>query len=167
MTVWLTDEAGKPSSSSITLDDFMSDLNSPDPVVAEEATDEITKTILVVDDDVSFTEAIKLVLEDQGYEIIVAHDGEAGLSMVTPDVDLMILDFMLPRRSGFMVLEKLHSKRTHYMPIIMITANEASRHEYYAEKLGVSDYLRKPFSMNQLIDSVNKFLRPNRDEESS
>ena len=49
----------------------------------------------------------------------------------------------------------------------MITANEASRHEYYAEKLGVSDYLRKPFSMDQLIDSVNKFLRPNRDQESS
>ena len=71
---------------------------------------------------------------------------------------LMILDMMMPKRSGFLVLEKL--RRTHPIPVrvIMITANEGSRHKAYAEMLGVDDYIRKPFGMDRLIDSVERLL---------
>jgi DNA-binding response OmpR family regulator len=65
---------------------------------------------------------------------------------------------MMPKRSGFLVLEKL--RRTEESPtrVIMITANEGSRHKAYAEMLGVDDYIRKPFPMDRLIDSVGRLI---------
>ena len=69
----------------------------------------------------------------------------------------MILDMMMPKRSGFLVLEKL--RRTRPVPMrVMITANEGSRHKAYAEMLGVDDYIRKPFAMDRLVDSVHRLL---------
>jgi DNA-binding response OmpR family regulator len=64
----------------------------------------------------------------------------------------------MPKRSGFLVLEKLRRTRPVPLRIIMITANEGSRHKAYAEMLGVDDYLRKPFAMDRLVDSVQKLL---------
>ena len=72
--------------------------------------------------------------------------------------DLLILDMMMPKRSGFLVLEKLRRSRPEPMRIIMITANEGSRHKAYAEMLGVDDYIRKPFAMDRLLESVEKLL---------
>lgn len=74
------------------------------------------------------------------------------------DPDLLILDMMMPKRSGFLVLEKLRRTRPIPVRVIMITANEGSRHKVYAEMLGVDDYIRKPFAMDRLIDSVGKLL---------
>jgi len=70
----------------------------------------------------------------------------------------MILDMMMPKRSGFLVLEKLRRTRPVPMKIIMITANEGSRHKAYAEMLGVDDYIRKPFAMDRLLESVEKLI---------
>ena len=64
----------------------------------------------------------------------------------------------MPKRSGFLVLERLKRKRDGQQRIIMITANEGSRHKAYAEMLGVDDYLRKPFPMDRLIASVNRLI---------
>ena len=69
--------------------------------------------------------------------------------------DLVILDMMMPRMGGYPVLEHFRGK-TDAPPIIMITANEGSRHKAYAEYLGVVDYIRKPFAMERLLEAVNK-----------
>jgi DNA-binding response OmpR family regulator len=128
---------------------------SPAPVAATE------KRILLVDDDAEIVEAIKFALESKGFQVLIARDGNQGLAMAErEDPDLMILDMMMPKRSGFLVLEKLRRSRPVPMRIIMITANEGSRHKAYAEMLGVDDYLRKPFAMDRLVDSVNKLLNP-------
>ena len=98
-------------------------------------------------------------MEAQGYQILIARDGNQGLVMVErEDPDLVILDMMMPKRSGFLVLEKLRRSRPVPIRVIMITANEGSRHKAYAEMLGVDDYIRKPFAMDRLIESVGKLL---------
>ena len=117
------------------------------------------KRVLVVDDDPDIIESVRFPLEKRGYEVLVARDGNQGLTLAEKECpDLVILDMMMPKRSGFLVLEKL--RRTHTAPIhvIMITANEGSRHKAYAEMLGVDDYIRKPFAMDRLIDSVDSLL---------
>ena len=118
-----------------------------------------TKRILLVDDDREIVESMKIALEATGYEILVARDGNQGLAMAErDDPDLVILDMMMPKRSGFLVLEKIRRTRPVPLRVIMITANEGSRHKAYAEMLGVDDYIRKPFAMDRLIDSVNRLL---------
>ncbi|MCA9119166.1 MAG: response regulator [Planctomycetaceae bacterium] len=117
------------------------------------------KRILIVDDDYEIIDALRYALEAKGFEVMIARDGNQGLAMAEREVpDLVILDMMMPKRSGFLVLEKL--RRTHSEPIrvIMITANEGSRHKAYAEMLGVDDYIRKPFAMDRLVESVSRLL---------
>src|SRR5204863_4849866 len=96
-----------------------------------------TKRILLVDDDFEIIESMRMLLESQGHTVLVARDGNQGLAMAEREnPDLMILDMMMPKRSGFLVLEKLRRSRPEPMRIIMITANEGSRHKAYAEMLG-------------------------------
>ena len=117
------------------------------------------KRVLLVDDDPEIIESIRIPLQAKGYSVLIARDGNQGLAMAERErPDLVILDMMMPKRSGFLVLEKL--RRSHEAPlkVIMITANEGSRHKAYAEMLGVDDYLRKPFAMDRLIDSVERLL---------
>ena len=117
------------------------------------------KRILLVDDDGEIIDTMTYALEAKGYEIIVARDGNQGLAMAErEDPDLVILDMMMPKRSGFLVLEKLRRTRSIPLRIIMITANEGTRHKAYAEMLGVDDYIRKPFAMDKLLDSVTRLL---------
>ena len=117
------------------------------------------KRILLVDDDREIIESVRIALEGAGYEILVARDGNQGLALAErEDPDLVILDMMMPKRSGFLVLEKLRRTRPVPLRIIMATANEGSRHKAYAEMLGVDDYLRKPFAMDRLLDSVERLL---------
>jgi DNA-binding response OmpR family regulator len=117
------------------------------------------KRILLVDDDYEIVEAIRHALESKGHAVTVARDGNQGLALAErEDPDLMILDMMMPKRSGFLVLEKLRRSRPVPLRVIMITANEGSRHKAYAEMLGVDDYIRKPFAMDRLIESVNRLL---------
>jgi DNA-binding response OmpR family regulator len=117
------------------------------------------KRILLVDDDREIVDSMRIALEASGYEILVARDGNQGLSMAErEDPDLVILDMMMPKRSGFLVLEKLRRTRPVPLRVIMITANEGSRHKAYAEMLGVDDYIRKPFAMDRLLESVDRLL---------
>lgn len=131
--------------------------------MSDEATNTETqgrrKTILLVDDDPEIVESMRIALEARGYQILIARDGNQGLAMAERDnPDLVILDMMMPKRSGFLVLERL--RRTQRIPtrVIMITANEGTRHKAYAEMLGVDDYIRKPFAMDRLLESVRRLL---------
>ena len=118
-----------------------------------------SRRILLVDDDPEIVESMKTVLESRGHTIMVARDGNQGLAMAEKDSpDLVVLDMMMPKRSGFLVLEKLRRGQSAPVRVIMITANEGSRHKAYAEMLGVDDYLRKPFAMDRLLESVDRLL---------
>ncbi len=131
----------------------------PTNEAAQEDDKSRTKRILLVDDDQEIVESMRIALEALGYEVLIARDGNQGLAMAErDDPDLVILDMMMPKRSGFLVLEKLRRTRRIPLRIIMITANEGSRHKAYAEMLGIDDYIRKPFAMDRLLDSVNRLL---------
>jgi DNA-binding response OmpR family regulator len=117
------------------------------------------KTVLLVDDDNEIIESMRTVLEAKGYRVIIARDGNAGLTVAEHEnPDLVILDMMMPKKSGFLVLEKLKGRPGGLIPTIMITGNEGSRHRAYAEMLGVRDYIRKPFAMEKLVKSVELIL---------
>jgi DNA-binding response OmpR family regulator len=117
------------------------------------------KTVLIVDDDYELVEGLRLILERQGFRVIRASNGQEGKAAIyNQRPDLVILDMMMPRMGGYPVLEHFKGK-TDAPPIIMITANEGSRHKAYAEYLGVVDYIRKPFATERLIETVNKVLK--------
>ena len=116
------------------------------------------KTILIVDDDRELSDGLRLMLERQGYKVIQASDGVQGKTAIyNQRPDLVILDMMMPRMGGYPVLEHFKGKAD-APPIIMITANEGSRHKAYAEYLGVIDYLRKPFATEKLMEAVQRAL---------
>ncbi|MBP5622315.1 MAG: response regulator [Thermoguttaceae bacterium] len=117
------------------------------------------KRVLIVDDDPEIVESTRIALETFGYDVETASDGSAGLALAErrrPDV--MILDMMMPKRSGFLVLETLRQVDDFPTRIIMITANEGNRHKEYAESLGVDAYLRKPFPMDELLRTIDRVL---------
>ena len=128
------------------------DESQPQPAAAR-------KRVLLVDDDPEIIDTIRYALESKGYQIFIARDGNQGLAMAErEDPDLVILDMMMPKRSGFLVVEKLRRTRPVPVRVIMVTANEGSRHKAYAEMLGVDDYIRKPFAMERLLEAVLKGL---------
>lgn len=115
------------------------------------------KTVLLVDDDADILSAMQTVIERQGYRVLTASDGNLGLAVAEREAPaLVIVDMMMPRKSGFLVLEKLKSRPDGGPRVIMVTANEGSRHRAYAEILGVDDYIRKPFEMSRLLESVQR-----------
>jgi DNA-binding response OmpR family regulator len=117
------------------------------------------KLILIVDDDYELSDGIRAVLETQGHKVIQARDGQQGQQLIYQQrPDLVILDMMMPRKGGYPVLEHFRDKKD-APPIIMITANEGSRHKAYAEYLGVVDYIRKPFAMERLLEAIDKGLK--------
>jgi len=119
------------------------------------------KTVLLVDDDRDICAAMEAALGDLGPEILTASDGNQAVTEAEEhSPDLVVLDIMLPKRSGFLVLEKLRrgKKRGDPPRVIMITGNTGSRHKQYAESLGVDAYLNKPFRMERLVESVKELL---------
>ncbi len=118
-----------------------------------------TGRVLLVDDDAEIVESLRLALESKGHQVLIARDGNQGLALAEREnPDVVILDMMMPKRSGFLVLERLRRNVATPARVIMITANEGNRHKAYAEMLGVDDYIRKPFAMDRLIDSVERLL---------
>ena len=113
------------------------------------------KRILLVDDDQAILDSMRETLSARGYEVLVGRDGEQGMKLARESrPDLVVLDMMMPRRSGYSVLERIRRDDPLPTRVIMITANESIRHRQYAERLGVNDYLRKPFSMDQLLERI-------------
>ncbi|MEM1212416.1 MAG: response regulator [Planctomycetota bacterium] len=112
------------------------------------------RKILVVDDDTEVRSAIDHALQAEGALTQVCGDGNTAVRICESDPpDLVVLDMMLPKRSGFLVLEKI--KRFDEPPmVIMVTANEGKRHQQYAEALGVDGYILKPVRLERLIASA-------------
>ena len=119
------------------------------------------KAVLVVDDDHDILTAIEMTFKDAGAEVMTATDGTTASTMAQEkSPDLIVLDAMLPQRSGFLVLEKLKAKKPRGSKpyIIMITGNTGKRHQMWAESLGADDYINKPFRMERLVESARNLL---------
>lgn len=118
------------------------------------------KQVLIVDDDRDILQAMETTLSDLGAEVLTATDGNQAVSLAeehTPD--LVVLDQMLPKKSGFLVMEKFRKLPKEERPkVIMITGNQGARHKIYAQSLGVNAYLNKPFRMEKLAEEVKKVL---------
>ncbi len=123
------------------------------------------ETILVIEDDREVANTVQAVLKADGYNVVSATNGQDGKRLIeSHQPDLIVTDMMMPRLGGFPVLEYLQGK-PNPPAVIMMTANEGSRHKAYAEMLGVVDYLRKPFAMEVLLESVKDAIRK-RSEDS-
>jgi two-component system response regulator CpxR len=118
-----------------------------------------TKKILLIDDDVELTELLKEYLTPQDYELDVAHDGEAGLSLATSNkhYDLILLDVMLPKLDGFEVLKKLRT--SHLTPVLMLTAKGDDYDKIFGLEMGADDYLAKPFNHRELSARIKALVR--------
>ena len=123
--------------------------------------------ILLIEDDREISSTLVSVLESAGYRVVTAPNGIEGQRLIQADrPDLIITDMMMPRMGGFPVLEFL--KTVDNPPkVIMVTANEGGRHKAYAEMLGVSEYLRKPFAMDVLLDAVKRTLESGEAEDEA
>jgi len=121
------------------------------------------KRILLVDDDADILTSMQAALEPSGAVIDVANNGNKAVELAEKNQpDLVVLDMMLPGRSGFLVLEKIKAKKPRNAKpfVIMITGNQGARHKMYAESLGVSEYLNKPVKMDKLIATAERLLGP-------
>jgi DNA-binding response OmpR family regulator len=115
--------------------------------------------VLVVEDDAAIRRGLTDALRFAGYEVLEAPDGEAGLSLaIETDVDLVLLDVMLPKLNGFDVLRRIRQARP-TLPIIMVTARGAEHDRVRGLKDGADDYVPKPFSAVELLARVEAVLR--------
>ena len=115
--------------------------------------------VLIVEDDQAMAVALRDGFEYEGYSVRVARDGSAGLKLATEgDVDVIILDVMLPRMSGFDVCKQLRSTGNS-TPIIMLTARGQEIDKVIGLKIGADDYVTKPFSFMELMARVEALLR--------
>ena len=115
--------------------------------------------VLVVEDDKSILLGLRINLTSEGYEVVVAEDGERGLELARAErPDLMILDVMLPRMNGFEVLDTLR-KEGLSMPIIILSARTGEIDKVTGLELGAEDYVAKPFSLAELLARVKAALR--------
>ena len=119
------------------------------------------KRVLLVDDDQDILTSMQAAFEPTGAQIDMANNGNKAVELAEKNQpDLIVLDMMLPGRSGFLVLEKLKAKKPRNAKphVIMITGNQGARHKMYAESLGVSEYFNKPVKMDKLIATAERLL---------
>lgn len=120
-----------------------------------------SKRVLLVDDDHDILTSMQAALEPTGAIIETANNGNRAVELAEKsNPDVIILDMMLPGRSGFLVLEKLKAKKPRNAKpfVIMITGNTGARHKMFAESLGVSEYFTKPVKMDKLIATAEKLV---------
>lgn len=116
------------------------------------------KKILVVDDEKPISDIIKFNLKKEGYDVYTAYDGKEALQKVEEvNPDLILLDLMLPKIDGLEVAREV--RKTHNMPIIMVTAKDAEIDKVLGLEMGADDYVTKPFSNRELVARVKANLR--------
>lgn len=115
--------------------------------------------ILVVDDDKEIVELLSIYILNEGYDVIKAYDGKEALTKIrtTPDINLMILDFMMPQLDGMQVVKEL--RKESQIPIIMLTAKSSDLDKIQGLVAGADDYVTKPFNPLEIMARVKSLLR--------
>jgi DNA-binding response OmpR family regulator len=115
--------------------------------------------ILIVDDEPDVIFFVKKQLESQGYEIITASDGAAGIQKAREErPDLILLDVVMPQQDGFSVLHELQLEdQTKNIPVVMLTAKAESKAVFQGQELGAVDYIIKPFDVQVLLKFIKKY----------
>ncbi|MBR3062661.1 MAG: response regulator transcription factor [Exiguobacterium sp.] len=117
------------------------------------------QTILVVEDDSKIARLLELELKHAGYAVMVATDGRTGLERaLADDVDLVLLDVMLPQMSGLEVVRRLKEERP-LLPVLMVTARGDRYDKVSGLDLGADDYITKPFEIEEVLARIRAFLR--------
>ena len=116
-------------------------------------------TVLVVDDEARMRKLVCDFLQKQGYRFLEAEDGEQAVDMffATKNIDLVLLDVMMPKMDGWQVCKEI--RQYSKVPIIMLTARTEERDELLGFKLGVDEYISKPFSPKILMARIDAILR--------
>ncbi|ODG92537.1 DNA-binding response regulator [Gottfriedia luciferensis] len=117
------------------------------------------KKILIIEDEVNIARVLKLEIEYEGYEVLVEHNGKAGLeSALSNNVDLILLDVMLPELSGIEVLRRIR-KTNQFVPVILLTARDATHDKIIGLDYGANDYITKPFEIEEVLARIRSSLR--------
>jgi len=118
------------------------------------------KKILVIDDEPDLVDFVKNWLESKGYEVITAHDGPEGLKKAGEEKpSLVILDVKMPGMDGFEVLDQLRDNpETQYLPIVILTQRRETGSLFKAKEMGTTDYIMKPFKLEELLEMVNRYV---------
>lgn len=121
--------------------------------------------LLLIDDDVELVALLREYLEGEGFAIVAAHDGEAGVRAAAELApDLVVLDVMLPKLGGFDVLRRLRERSA--LPVVMLSARGEEIDRVVGLELGADDYLPKPFSPRELVARIRAVLRRGRERTS-
>jgi len=118
------------------------------------------KRILYVEDNQDTADAVKIILTNQGFEIVLAANGKAALEAAKQKFDLVLLDIMLPDMSGWDIFEKLRPGATSTKFAFLSAIPVSSERMEELRKSGVSDYITKPFTKSDLVSRINKMLEP-------
>lgn len=119
------------------------------------------KRILVVEDEKQIAKILKIELEFEGYEVVVAYDGKSGLQAALIDqLDLILLDVMLPEMNGIEVLRKIRVENS-VLPVILLTARNMTMDKVTGLDQGANDYITKPFEMEEVLARIRSCLRQN------
>ena len=114
--------------------------------------------ILLIDDDLGLAELLGQLLELEGFELTLSHDGQSGLELaIANDYDLILLDVMLPKLNGFEVLRELRGKKQ--TPVLMLTARGDEIDRVVGLEIGADDYLPKPFNDRELVARIRAIIR--------
>ncbi|MEL0609700.1 response regulator [Vibrio echinoideorum] len=113
--------------------------------------------ILLIDDDTELTSLLKDILSFEGFTVFEANDGYAGLDAINDEIDLILLDVMMPRLNGMETLKKL--RENWETPVLMLTAKGEEIDRVIGLELGADDYLPKPFSDRELLARIRAILR--------
>ena len=123
--------------------------------------------VLVVDDEEDVVEVVSHFLQQEGYRVLKAYDGEEALKKANPDIDIIVLDIMLPGLDGYEVCQKMRSRvETEQIPIIFLSAKSEEEDQIQGLMMGADDYLTKPVSPQIVVAHVKAVLRRSGIEES-
>ena len=121
--------------------------------------------ILIIEDEIGISNFLTQGLEEEGYEIIVANNGLKGLELaLNPGADLILLDWMLPKMSGIEVCKKIREKNKQ-VPILFLTARDTIQETIEGLKEGANDYIKKPFSFEELLERIKIHFRNSDSDE--
>jgi len=120
----------------------------------------MTKRVLLIEDEPNIMEAIRFILQREGWRVATHVDGATALEAITREApDLLVLDVMLPNRSGFDILKDLRADAgTAELPVLMLTAKGQEKDRAQAERLGASRFMTKPFSNDDIVSVARELM---------